>query len=212
MMNFLPLFPLQLTVFPGEPLHLHIFEERYKQLINDCYGENKPFGIPLVLNNQPADWGTLVEITSIAEVYADGRMDIKTKGIQVFNIMEWLREVPGKLYYAGIVHYPNNSIQAMPALMLPLLEMVRKFHEILQVQKDFGKPDAQLTSYDIAHHVGLNLEQEHQFIQLLREEQRLTFLKRHVQQMLDAAMGIESLKHRIQMNGHFKELKGFQFE
>jgi Lon protease-like protein len=86
MTNFIPIFPLEIVVYPGEQLHLHIFESRYKQLINDCYTNNKPFGIPTVLNNGIAEMGTLVSITEVSKVYDDGKMNIKTKGIQLFNI------------------------------------------------------------------------------------------------------------------------------
>ena len=63
MTNFIPIFPLEIVVYPSEQLHLHIFEPRYKQLINDCYTNSKPFGIPTVLNNGIAEMGTLVSIT-----------------------------------------------------------------------------------------------------------------------------------------------------
>ena len=68
MTSFLPIFPLSIVVFPGEELNLHIFEPRYKQLIQDCYGENKAFGIPTVINNAVADHGTQVRITDIKAV------------------------------------------------------------------------------------------------------------------------------------------------
>ncbi len=51
MTNFIPIFPLGIVVFPGEDLNLHVFEPRYKQLITDCFGEKKPFGIPTVLKS-----------------------------------------------------------------------------------------------------------------------------------------------------------------
>jgi len=85
MTNFIPIFPLNVVVYPGEALNLHIFEERYKQLINECFAEKKPFGIPVVLNKKMEEMGTLVEITAIAEKFDDGKMNIVTKGISVFQ-------------------------------------------------------------------------------------------------------------------------------
>ncbi len=69
MTNFIPIFPLGIVVYPGEHLNLHIFEPRYKQLINDCYTAKKPFGIPPVINKQVSETGTLLEITEISKVY-----------------------------------------------------------------------------------------------------------------------------------------------
>jgi len=52
MTNFIPIFPLGIVVYPGENLNLHIFESRYKQLIQECYSDAKPFGIPSVINKK----------------------------------------------------------------------------------------------------------------------------------------------------------------
>ncbi len=80
MTNFIPIFPLGIVVFPGEALNLHIFEPRYKEMVTDCFAEVKPFGIPTVLENGVNELGTLLEITEIVEIHADGKMDIRTKG------------------------------------------------------------------------------------------------------------------------------------
>src|SRR5919202_2503344 len=98
MTNFIPIFPLGIVVFPGEDLNLHIFEPRYKQLINDCFADKKPFGIPTVLKKGLSERGTLVEVKEIVEVYPDGKMDIKTKGLKVFRILEVVKDIPDKLF------------------------------------------------------------------------------------------------------------------
>ncbi len=60
MTNFIPIFPLNVVLYPGEILNLHIFEPRYKELVKECSGNNKSFGIPAVINGQVAEFGTLV--------------------------------------------------------------------------------------------------------------------------------------------------------
>ena len=67
MTNFIPIFPLALVVFPGEELNLHIFEPRYKQLVNEQIASKKPFGIPVVINNAIAELGTMVEIIEVTK-------------------------------------------------------------------------------------------------------------------------------------------------
>src|SRR6186997_195615 len=103
MTNFIPIFPLGIVVFPGENLNLHIFEPRYKQLINDCISGKKPFGIPTVIENKMQDFGSLVEITEISKIHENGELDIRTKGERVFRILEVIKEVPDKLYSGAIV-------------------------------------------------------------------------------------------------------------
>ena len=162
MINFIPIFPLGIVVFPEEVLNLHIFEPRYKQLVNDCYAEAKSFGIPTVLENGVNELGTLVEIVEIVEVYEDGKMDIRTKGIQVFKTLELVKGIPDKLYSGAIVQYPPNIISRNAALMSGILPLVRELHKLLGVEKDFKKPDEELVSYDIAHHVGLPVNEEYE--------------------------------------------------
>jgi Lon protease-like protein len=209
MTNFIPIFPLEIVVYPGEQLHLHIFEPRYKQLINDCYTANKPFGIPTVLQNGIAEMGTLVIITEISKVYDDGKMDIKTKGLQLFAILEVVKELPDKLYHGAIVNYPANNIFQKESTIKKLVHQVQQLHSLINVEKDFKKPITELLSYDIAHHIGLTLAEEYALLQLLQEEQRLEYLKRHIEKVIAVVNGMENLKERIQLNGHFKELKGF---
>src|SRR4030081_3914546 len=108
MTNFIPVFPLSIVVYPGESLNLHIFEPRYKQLVNECYAEKKGFGIPTVINNKLNEIGTLVTITEILNVQENGEMDIKTTGTTVFRILEVIKSIPDKLYSGAIVNYPEN--------------------------------------------------------------------------------------------------------
>ncbi len=209
MINFVPIFPLEIVVYPGEQLNLHIFEERYKQLVTDCVAEKKPFGIPAVLKNNVAEIGTLVEITEVAAVHEDGKIDLRTKGVIVFRILEVIKNVPDKLYSGAIVDYPANNDARQVKLMKRVMNGLRELHKLLKVNKDFKKPDEELRSYDIAHHAGLSLEEEYELLGLMREDQRLEYLKRHLKKVLPAVLGAEMLKERVKLNGHFKELKGF---
>lgn len=212
MTNFVPIFPLGIVVYPGELLNLHIFEPRYKQLVQECFTEAKPFGIPTVLNNTVSEMGTLIEITEIVEVYEDGKMDVRTKGLQVFRILELVKSIPEKLYSGAIVNYPVNNDTGHKALVKKVVGSIRELHRLLNVTKDFKKEDDGLTSYDVAHHAGLSLEEEYEILGLMHELHRLEYLKRHLAKVLPVVAGMETLKEKIQLNGHFKGLKGFNFD
>lgn len=209
MTNFIPIFPLGIVVYPGEQLNLHIFEPRYKQLITDCFAEAKPFGIPTVLDDGINELGTLLEITEVVEVHADGKMDIRTKGTRIFKILETVKSLPDKLYSGAIVTYPANDERLKATMMANIIAEIRQLHKLLKVSKDFKKPDDLLTSYDVAHHAGLTVKEEYELLGLWREDQRLEYLKRHLAKVLPMVSGMENLKDKIQLNGHFRELKGF---
>lgn len=210
MTNFVPIFPLEIVVFPGEHLNLHIFEPRYRQLIKECFEQKKPFGIPAVINNHLMEYGSLVYVVKIYKTYPAGEMDIKTKGEMIFRILEVIREVPDKMYSGAIVTYPDNQEQANTGMMAQLLKSMRDMHSQLQIDKKFDKADADLNAYDIARHAGLTLQQEYEFLQLPAERQRQEYLKRHFEKALPALSEIKLLKDKIQMNGHFRNLTGFK--
>lgn len=213
MINFIPIFPLGIVVYPGEELNLHIFELRYKQLIEEYAAAKKPFGIPIIINNRLSELGTLVDIKDVTTKYENGEMDIKTKGNKVFRILEVIKEVPDKLYNGAIVNYPaNKEDSGKKLLMQKILVAIRELHRLLNLNKDFQKPDDQLTTYDIAHHAGLSLEQEYELLGLMQEAQRQEYLKRHLAKVLPVLAEMESLKEKVKLNGHFKNLSGSGFE
>jgi len=213
MTNFIPIFPLGIVVYPGEIVNLHIFEPRYKQLVNECHTEAKPFGIPTVIDNKLNEMGTLVKITELVKVYDSGEMDIRTQGLRVFRVLEMIKSVPDKLFSGAIVNYPDNiESTGKRQLMLKVISAIRELHRLLNITKDFHKPDEELASYDIAHHAGLSIEQEYELLGLLREEQRQEYLKRHLGKVLPVIAEMETLKDKVKLNGHFKNLSSFKFE
>ena len=206
MTNFISIFPLGIVIFPEEIVHLHIFEPRYKQLIREYFVESvKPFGIPVVLNSGLREMGTLVEVTDIVQEYSNGDMDIKIKGMKIFRSLEVIKHVPDKLYSGAIVNYPRNiEDKGNSDLMASLLKSMKQVHELLNISKDFKKPDQELRSYDIAHHLGLSIDQEYELLGLFVELQRQEYLKRHLQKVLPVLLEMEQLKEKVKLNGHFR--------
>lgn len=209
MTNFIPIFPLGIVVYPGEDLNLHIFEPQYKQLIIECNEQKKPFGIPTVLENKMQDFGSMVTITEISKVHDNGEMDIKTKGEKVFRILEVIKSVPDKLYSGAIVNYPDTREKGNTELMRKVMTGIRELHKLLKVTKDFQKPDEEVRCYEVAHHIGLSLPEEYELLGLLDERQRQEYLKRHLTKVIPMVAGMEQLKKKIKLNGHFKNLPGF---
>lgn len=212
MTNFIPIFPLGIVVYPGETLNLHIFEPRYKQLITECHAQNKLFGIPSIIDNRLQDYGTLIRINEITTIHENGEMDIKTSGEKVFRILEVIKEVPEKLYSGAIVTYPDNYEKGNPEVMRRVLNSIRELHRLLNVAKDFKKNDEEINAYDVAHHIGLSLQEEYELLNLFDERQRQEYLKRHLTKVIPLVAEMEQLKEKVKLNGHFKNLSSFNFE
>lgn len=207
-MPFLPLFPLNLVAFPGENLNLHIFEPRYVQLITECIQNHQPFGIPVYLPNQVMQYGTSIEIIQIVQAYEDGRMDIKTRGMQVFKLLTFQSPVSEKLYAGGEVEYvPETPGQ----LIIPgLLERLRELYHHLQLSFEFEEIPFHF-SFQIGHKIGLSIAEEYQLIQLRSETDRQEFILRYLNRIMPVINELERTKERIRLNGHFKNFDPLNF-
>ncbi len=205
----LPLFPLNMVVYPGEELNLHIFEPRYRQLVYECLDSDGPFGIPAFINDALPGHGTEMQILTLHKRYDDGRMDIKTMGLGIFSLDTFENPVPGKLYAGGQVRLlePGDSDAPMLGTLLNRLE---KLYDLMQIEPDFDAALPDL-SYRVAHKVGLSIEQEYEILTIDNEADRQQFLIRHLDSVIPVIYDMERTKQRIRMNGHFKNLDPLNF-
>jgi len=88
----IPLFPLGLVLLPDMMLPLHIFEERYKEMVSECLANDRPFGIVLFDGESIRSVGCMARITEVLNRYDDGRMDIMTRGGERFVIRELIED------------------------------------------------------------------------------------------------------------------------
>jgi Lon protease-like protein len=206
----LPLFPLNLVAYPHEDVNLHIFEPRYRQLINECLEERKTFGIPPFINKRLMGYGTEIEVLSLSKRYEDGRMDVKTRGIRIFRITDFQNPLKGKLYSGGEVIFIDNE-ELSEEVNPYLLSLVEKIYGILKVKVDYNKPDYQPFSYRIAHKIGLSIKEEYELLTIGSEKSRQILLIEHLERIIPVVEEVERTKQRIALNGHFKNLDQINF-
>ena len=205
-MRTLPLFPLNLVVFPGEKLNLHIFEPRYRQLVRDCLEEDLPFGIPPFLDNQLSELGTEMRLVSVEKSYANGELDIRTRAVGIFRLRQFQRQATGKLYAAGQIDDVVQDDVADPLLRQIITGQVRQLYEALGLKKLLLGLAPDYRIFDIAHHVGFSTEQEYQLLATTSEQERQYLVREHLERTLPVVLETERLKERVRLNGHFKEL------
>jgi Lon protease-like protein len=207
MINFIPIFPLDIVVYPCEPLNLHIFEPRYKQLIKDCIDGKKQFGLPAAILKKPMELGTRMEITEVVKVYDSGEMDIRTRGVEIFKVLEIVKDIPDKLYHGAIVDYPPNVTGvAETGIAKLILEEVKRMYTLMGLESKFPEQKKEMISYEIAHLVGFSKEQEYELLGIFTEIQRLEYIRRHLKEITPVLQELENMKARVQMNGHFRNL------
>ena len=202
----LPLFPLRMVVFPDEVLKLHIFEPRYKQLINECDEIGITFGIPAYIGDRVMDLGTEIRLVSIEKRFPNGEMDIKTRGMGLFRIERFFSKLPEKLYAGGDIHRVENEMDGDPMVAQLILDKLRLLFLHLQVKIELpGDPPA-FRTYDFAHQVGFTIEQEYEFLCILDEIGRQQYLLEHLERILPSVAEMDELRRKAQMNGHFKNV------
>jgi len=192
-MSQLPLFPLGLVAFPKELLNLHIFETRYKQLIKECYTDEKTFGITPFKDGAPLHLGTEMQLLEISKVYDDGKMDIKTRGLRTFKLIDFYSKGQDKLYPLGEVEFIEELPSDVSILEFQEVnKLVSKLYELMDFTTAVPEWDANFCIYEIAHKLGLSFEQE---VELLK-----------LRKVLPVMQQMKNLKSRIKMNGHFKNV------
>lgn len=206
MQQQLALFPLQLVVFPGERLNLHIFEPRYRQLITDAEQEGIDFGVPTVIEGGLRPIATQVRLERVAERYASGESDVHTIGERVFHLEDFDREAPGKLYPGGRVRYLPVEEEEDPDLNREIVELTRRIYQQLDIEREVSDVETGFRTYEIAHYVGFTLEQEYELLTLRAADERQHYLYDHLRQVRPQLGDPLRIRERAQLNGHFKEL------
>jgi hypothetical protein len=147
-----------------------------------------------------------MKLLEITHKYDDGRMDIKTLGIATFSILEFYDTIEGKLYSGGRVEDFLDDYETDLILQNEVLQMVSELYSIMHIEKSVPEISPQFHIYSIAHKIGLNFTQELTLLSINNELERLHYVKMHLRQLIPMVKEMESLRKKIQMNGHFKNV------
>ncbi len=202
--NTIPIFPLELVLYPGEQLPLHIFEDRYREMVSRCLAEEEPFGVILIQESKMADVGCTAYVEQVVTTYEDGRMDIIAHGLQRFRISEQFED---QSYITADVEFlkePDEPIR------VDLRERVITQHmRLLELAGRKVRPSTYQNidgiSYFIAHNAGLRPEQKQEVLELITENERISYLTKHLETLLPRVEEFEDVRKKVQSNGHFKD-------
>jgi ATP-dependent Lon protease len=200
----LPLFPLNLVLYPGERLPLHVFEERYKDLTQYCLDHDVPFGILRAEDDAVAEVGTTARIQEVVTRYEDGRLDIAVEGEERFRLREMHDE---KSYYTGDVVLLEDPV---PDLDLELKERVITQHmKLLELAGRTVRPDlyedVPYLSFVLARNAALDGDQKQALLERDSETERIEYLIDHFESLIPRVEQKEDAHRRIRSNGHFKD-------
>lgn len=206
----LALFPLQSVVFPGENLPLHIFEDKYSELIDDCERTGMTFGIPAYVDNF-MEYGTEVKLSKVVEEYSSGAKDVICTGQRVFRITDVSAQQEEKKYSGGEVEFLENKEDGEDTQRQQLTDLIFELYLHLEMPSPKISPRT-ITSYTLAHKIGLSLQQEYTLLKLRSEKERLAFLINHLTITIPIVQEMNRTRYVIELNGHFKDFNPMDFE
>ena len=153
------LFPLNIVVFPGEQLNLHIFEPRYRDLIHDVESEKIRFGIPVFREGEEMEIGTELRLDKIVKTYEDGKLDISTIGMEVFKLNHFHSKLDNKSYPGGEVEFIENHQDASFEQTQKILDQIELLYSIMRISKPVPENTKAFSVFQVAHKIGLNFSQ-----------------------------------------------------
>jgi len=198
----IPLFPLNVVLFPGEPLPLHIFEPRYRRMVRHCLDSRSPFGMLLALSDGVVRVGCSAEILEVTRRYGDGRMDILTVGRQRFRIVDLFTE--DSLLEGQVDYLVDNDSLLDPQKRLQLVELYEVCYTLLfsGMPKSLEESPQELISFAISGALPIDLLWKQQILELRSEAERQDRLLTYLREWAPHLQKVETLRHRTAGNGH----------
>jgi len=199
--RLLPLFPLQVVVFPRTPLPLHIFEERYKEMVGGAIRDNSEFGIVLAKDGGIVNAGCTVTVEKLVQMYPDGRMDVLTRGQRRFEILSLNEE---KEYLQAEVNYFDDEDSGDPAPELRD-QALSQYQTLIRLPGSNPRPEPDLSdrqlSFQLAHHLP-DLDFLSSLLRHRSETERLKQLNHYLAQYIPRQRTVERMKELAPTNGH----------
>jgi Lon protease-like protein len=196
----IPLFPLDVVLFPGTPLPLHIFEPRYKEMIGECLVQNRTFGVVRAGEQGLADVGCTAEVVTVVKEYEDGRLDIVTEGRKRFELVRVDQE--HSFLRAEVLMLEDDP--AMPSQ--EDTDRARQLHsELLAMagaRQDLSAADPSALSFYLAGSLPLDLDFKQKLLSLRSEPERLTLLISYLEQLIPKIHRAARAKEKAGGNGH----------
>ncbi len=195
----IPLFPLNVVLFPGMALPLHIFEQRYKDMVGQCLASNEGFGVVLIREGQevgdpasPFDVGTVARIASV-ERFPDGRMNLVTVGTRRFRCVEHVQDRPYRLALVTWIEdddpLADDCAALVPEVRTAVEEYLRAVYALAEQPRraiDFPD-DATMLSFQVGAVLQIAAPERQRLLELTatdaRLRQELIYLRRETRML-----------------------------
>lgn len=204
--SYLPLFPLNLVLFPKMLLPLHIFEDRYKEMIGECMEQSSQFGVVYLKDAEIHLVGCMASIHQILKTYSDGRLDIVALGTKRFRVLYLNSE---KSFLRGEVESYEDDVNAPSPKKENLDSLTQLFHEACRMMRrqepeDLASLPVEDRSFQIAQRLNLDSDLKQQLLSFQSEGERVGHLVRYLSEVVKHVRNEEKATNKAGGNGNLR--------
>jgi Lon protease-like protein len=196
----LGLFPLPIVLVPTERIPLHIFEPRYRELIEECVENDTEFGLVLATGDGAVhEIGTRASVLEVIELLDDGRMNVVVEGGERFRLLEL---TSGRAFATGLVEpMLDDDDPADDADIEHALEVFRELAETSESDVDFPEPDVPQLDFELAARVELGVDSKQEVLAMTSPRLRMQRLAALLESALEAVQLVQTMRERASKNG-----------
>ncbi len=199
--GLLPLFPLQVVLFPGADLPLHIFEERYKEMIGEVLRDRQEFGVILASEKGVVNTGCTATVDKVLRRYPDGRLDILTRGRRRFEIL--LLNDERQFLRGAVEFFDDEKSEPPPPEILKLA--VDGYNEMQQLLSEAGLPAGETTNPQLSFRLAQDIPDlalRQLLLSTRSEAERLRHLAGFFPGYLQKQRRVQRVRNLAPRNGH----------
>jgi Lon protease-like protein len=195
----LPLFPLEIVVFPSAPLPLHIFEPRYKEMIGECLTQDRPFGMVRAKENALSAIGFSARIVTVIRKYEDGRLDIAAEGAQRFEIIQVNQE--RSFLQAEVAFFEDETSTVSKNAADAVIQLHEQLFAVLGQTVEIER-DADFLSFHLAQDLPVDLDFKQTLLEMKSEAERIETLTEYYRATIPKIETSLRVRQRASGNGH----------
>jgi Lon protease-like protein len=202
----LGLFPLPIVLVPTERIPLHIFEPRYRELIDECVENGTEFGLVLATGDGAVhEIGTRASVEQVLERLDDGRMNIVVEGRERFRLLELTR---GRAFTTGVVESVRDEDEAAVEEDVDLaLGLFSQLAEVAGSDVDIPDRSSPLLDFELAARVDFGVESKQALLASTSPRERMKRLVELLETALEALKLQHVLEERAGQNGKVAPLE-----
>ncbi|HSK44585.1 MAG TPA: LON peptidase substrate-binding domain-containing protein [Candidatus Binatia bacterium] len=198
-MPLLPLFPLEIVVFPGAPLPLHIFEPRYKEMIGECLSQDRAFGMVRAKENALSAIGCSARIIEVIKKYEDGRLDIAAEGAQRFEIIQVNQE--RSFLQAEVAFFDDEPSIVSNSDADTVIQLHEQLFTMMGQTVEIDR-NAAFLSFRLAQDLPVDLDFKQTLLEMKSEAERIEILTEYYQATIPKIENSLRVRQRASGNGH----------